>query len=77
MLGLLAAHRLCLAAVTGGYSLVAVRVRASPCSGFFFAVVEHVVGSGCTGFNSCSSRAKLTAACGIFPDQGLNPCPLN
>ena len=57
MLGLLAAHRLCLAAETGGYSLVAVRVRASPCGGFFFAVVEHVVGSGCMGFNSCSSQA--------------------
>ena len=27
--------------------------------------------------SSCGSRAQLPAACGIFPDQGSNPCPLH
>ena len=27
--------------------------------------------------SSCGSRAQLLPACGIFPDQGSNPCPLN
>ena len=57
MLGLLAALALCLAAATGGCSLAAVPVRASCCGGFFFVVVEHAVGSWCTGFNSCSTQA--------------------
>ena len=27
--------------------------------------------------SSCGSRAQLLRACGIFPDQGLNPCSLH
>ena len=27
--------------------------------------------------SSCGSRASCSAACGIFPDQGSNPCPLH
>ena len=27
--------------------------------------------------SNCGSRAQLLWACGIFPDQGLNPCPLH
>ena len=46
--------------------------------------------SHCSGFSSCGARAlgvrapvvvahglSCAAACGIFPDQGLNPCPLH
>jgi len=36
---------------------------------------------GCGGFNSCSSqdldhKLSCSLACGIFPDQGSNPCLL-
>ena len=27
--------------------------------------------------SNCGSRAIRSAACGIFPDQGSNPCPLH
>ena len=27
--------------------------------------------------SNCGSRASCSAACGIFPDQGSNPCPLH
>ena len=27
--------------------------------------------------SSCGSRAQCSTACGIFPDQGSNPCPLH
>ena len=27
--------------------------------------------------SSCGSRAQLLLGCGLFPDQGLNPCPLH
>ena len=35
---------------------------------------------GCVGSNSCGSRLRsygARAACGIFPDKGLNPCPVH
>ena len=51
------------------------------------------MGSRCAGFSSCGARAlehrlsagsvavahglSCSAACGIFPDQGSNPCPLH
>ena len=57
-------------------------VQASHCSGFSFC------GAGALGrpaFSSCGSQAlehrlsnwglSCSAACGIFPDQGLNLCP--
>ena len=27
--------------------------------------------------SNCGSRPRCSAACGIFPDQGSNPCPLH
>ena len=27
--------------------------------------------------SNCGSRAHLLRACGIFPDEGTNPCPLH
>ena len=27
--------------------------------------------------SSCGSQASCSTACGIFPDQGSNPCPLH
>ena len=30
-----------------------------------------------SGFNSCGPWTYLPLACVIFPDQGLNPCPLH
>ena len=27
--------------------------------------------------SSCGTQASCSAACGIFPDQGSNPCPLH
>ena len=38
-------------------------------------VVEHRLQT--RRLSNCGSRAQLLAACGIFPDQGLNPCPLH
>ena len=38
-------------------------------------VVEHRLQT--RRLSSCGSRAKCSAACGIFPDQGSNPCPLH
>ena len=31
---------------------------------------------GHTGFSSCAHGLSCPMACGIFPDQGSNPCPL-
>ena len=58
--------------------------------GLLIAVASLLVGTGSRlmGFNSCSSRAlehrlsscaglSCSAACGIFLDQGLNPCLLH
>ena len=49
-----------------------------------------VQASHCSGFSCCRARAlgtwasvvvarglSCSTACGIFPDQGLNPCPLH
>ena len=59
---------------------------------FLIGVVSRIVELGCrhTGFSSRCSQALqcgaqwlehrgfgCSAACGIFPDQGLNPCPLH
>ena len=58
------------------------RARATLCCG---ARASH-----CGGFSGCGARAlgawasvavahglSCSAACGIFPDQGWNPCPLH
>ena len=64
-----AARRLSLVAVSGGYSLL----WASYCGG-----------SSCCRAQALGVRAVVvapglscSAACGIFPDQGSNPCPLH
>ena len=62
----------------------------SSCSkwGLFFFVVSGltiVVASfccgaqapECAGFKGCGTGPRLLKACGIFLDQGLNPCPLH
>ena len=48
-----------------------------------FSYFLVVLGLCCSGFSLvavCMLRklsSVLTVACGIFPDQGSNPCPLN
>ena len=37
----------------------------------------RVWAQGCRGFRSCGRRLSCSAVCGIFPNQGLNSCPLN
>ena len=74
-----AAHGLSPVAASGGYSSCS--VQASHCSGF------SCCGSWALGavFSSCGMWASVvvalglrcSAACGIFPDQGSNPCPLH
>ena len=70
--------------MSGGYSSLR-------CTGFslWWLLLLRSTGSRCAGFSSCGSRAlecssvvvahglRCSAACGIFPDQGLNPCPLH
>ena len=53
--------------VSGGYSLVVV-------CGFSWCRAQAL---GHVGFSSCGARAQLPVACGIFPDKGLNSCPLH
>ena len=62
----------CLVVVRGGVLIVAVR-------GLLIAVASLVAehkGSRRAGFSSCGAGLSCSAACGIFPDQGSNPCPL-
>ena len=60
--------------------------QGSPCGGFFCSgaqapgswasvVVAHGLQSA--GSAVVAHRLRCSAACGIFPDQGLNPCPLH
>ena len=67
-LGLLAACGLFLAVASGGYSLVAVR-------GLPLAVTSLVAERGLLGL-VVTHKLSCPAACRIFPDQGLNSCPL-
>ena len=67
-----AAHGLSLVAASGGY--FSLWCMASHCSGF-----------SCCGAQALSARASVVVAhwlscsmaCGIFPDQGSNPCLLH
>ena len=78
-----AAHGLSLVVASGGYSSLR-------CAGFSLRWLLLLRGTGSrrVGFSSCSTQAlgvrasvvvvhglSCSAACGIFPDQGLNPCP--
>ena len=38
-------------------------------------VVEHRLQT--RRLSNCGSQPSRSAACGIFPDQGWNPCPLH
>ena len=63
-----------------GLSLVVVRDSHSSCSAWAFlcsgfsVVVRGLWGPLASAVGVC--RLSSTMACGIFPDQGLNPCPL-
>ena len=68
----LAAHKLSQVVESGDYSLAAVHQ-------LLIAVVLLLrsTGSRHTGFSSCGTQAQLLCvACGIFPGQESNPCPL-
>ena len=65
-----------------GLSLVVSRVGATLRCGVW---ASHCGGFSCCGAQALGARASVvvaqglscSAACGIFPDQGLNPCPLH
>ena len=68
----------------GWWLLCVCGVRALHCGGSSF----RSTGSRCMGLSSCSRALErcsvivecglsCSAACGIFPDQGWNPCPLH
>ena len=73
-------HGLSLVAVSRGYSLL-------QCVGFSlqWLLLLRSTGSRHAGFSSCGTQASVvvahglscSVACGIFPDQGLNPRPLH
>ena len=71
-----AVRRLSLVAVSGGYSSLR-------CAGF--SLLLQSTGSRRAGFSSCGTWASVavahglscSAACGILPDRGSNPCPLH
>ena len=67
-----AARGLSLVAVSGGYSLLR-------CAGFSLRrlLLLWSTGSRRAGFSSCGHGLSCSAACGIFPDQGSNPCSLH
>ena len=77
MVGLIAVLALSLVVASRGYSLVATQ-------GLLTTVAPLVVEQGLQShsFTSCSMwalelRLSCSLACGIFPDQGLNWCPLH
>ncbi|XP_059868788.1 ras-related protein Rab-28 isoform X2 [Delphinus delphis] len=43
----------------------------------FILKVIHSTGSGCTGSAAMAHGPSCSAACGILPDRGTNPCPLH
>ena len=63
---------LSLVAASGGHS-------SSRCAGFSLSrpLLLRSTGSRCAGSVIVAHRPSCYAACGIFPDQGSNPCPLH
>ena len=59
-------------AATGGYS-------SSRCVGLSLSrpLLLRSTGSRCAGSVVVAHGPSRSAACGIFPDQGSNPCPLH
>ena len=72
MLGLRFCARLSLVAVSGGHS-------SSRCAGLSLSrpLLLRSTGSRCAGSVVVAHGPSCSAACGIFPDQGSNPCPLH
>ena len=79
-LGLVAEREFSLVAASRGYSSL-------QCVGFslWWLLLLWSMGSRRAGFSSCGTWASVvvvhglscSAACGIFLDQGSNPCPLH
>ena len=67
-----AASRLSPAAVSTVYSSHS--TWASHCSGFFCCKAQAL---GCTGSVAAGCRLSCPKACGVFPEQGSNLCPLH
>ena len=63
---------LSLVAASGGHS-------SSRCAGLSLSrpLLLQSTGSRCAGSVVVAHRPNCSVACGIFPDQGLNPCPLH
>ena len=63
---------LSLAAASGGHS-------SSRCAGLSLSrpLLLRSTGSRCAGSAIVAHGLSCSAACGIFPDQGSNPCPLH
>ena len=63
---------LSLVAASGGHS-------SSWCAGLSLSrpLLLRSTGSRCAGSVVVAHRHSCSAACGIFPDQGSNPCPLH
>ena len=63
---------LSLVAASGGHS-------SSRCTGLSLSrpLLLWSTGSRCAGSVVVAHRPSCSAACGIFPDQGSNPCPLH
>ena len=49
----------------------------SQCAGLSRPLLLRSTGSRCAGSVIVAHRPSCSAACGIFPDQGSNPCPLH
>ncbi|XP_032489869.1 diphthine methyltransferase isoform X2 [Phocoena sinus] len=52
-------------------------VLGSAADGAAFPVHQRSTGSGRAGSAATAHGPSRSAACGIFPDQGTNPCPLH
>ena len=63
---------LSLVVASGGHS-------SSRCAGLSLSwpLLLQSIGSRCAGSAVVAHGPSCSAACGIFPDQGLNPCPLH
>ena len=66
-----AARGLSLVAVSRGYSLL--RCTGFPCSGVSCCRARELEKI----LSRCGHGLSCPSACGIFPDQGSNPCPLH
>ena len=65
-----AAHRLSLVAVNAGYSSLR-------CAGFSLLWLLLLWALGAQASVVVAHGPSCSTACGIFPDQGSNPCPLH